>query len=131
MIPGAVPPVTVLVVDDNAPLRRSMRRILEGEGYSVLEAADATEAVSLCEASARPVDLLITDLNMPGIDGFDLGRQFLERRFADRIIVTSGDSDRARDDERAAIAVAILPKPFDASSLTELVRTALDGPPAS
>jgi FixJ family two-component response regulator len=68
---------------------------------------------------------------MPGIDGFDLGRQFLEKRFADRIIVVSGDGDRARDDERAAIAVAILPKPFDASSLTELVRTALDGPPAS
>ncbi|HUF70585.1 MAG TPA: response regulator [Longimicrobiales bacterium] len=120
----------MLVVDDNTPLRRSMRRILEGEGYSVLEAMDATEAVALCEASARPVDLLITDLNMPGIDGFDLGRQFLERRFADRIIVVSGDSDRARDDERAAIAVAILPKPFDASSLTGLVRAALDGPPA-
>jgi DNA-binding response OmpR family regulator len=121
--------MTVLVVDDNAPLRRSIRRLLEADGFAVLEADRARDAAAVCEAAGRQVDLLIADLLMPGMDGFELGRQLLDSKLVGRFIIVSGDVDRANDDERASTATAIVRKPFDGESLIEVVRAAIAGPP--
>jgi CheY-like chemotaxis protein len=121
--------MTVLVVDDNAPLRRSIRRLLEAAGYAVLEADQARHAAAVCEAAGRQVDLLVADLLMPGMDGFELGRQLVDSKLVGRFIIVSGDVDRARDDERAATATAIVHKPFDGQNLIDAVRAAIAGPP--
>ncbi len=60
----------ILVVDDEEPVRHSLRRVLEADGYSVLEAENADKALALL--SERPVQLLISDQRMPGMSGIDL-----------------------------------------------------------
>lgn len=120
---------TVLVVDDNAPLRRSIRRLLEAHGYTVLEADRAHDAAAVCVGFERTVDLLIADLFMPGMDGYELGRQLLEKRLAHRFIIISGDVASAHDDERYSTAAGIVRKPFDTATLIDAVRAAIAGPP--
>jgi CheY-like chemotaxis protein len=65
------PPPTVLVVDDEAPMRAIERRVLEDLGYSVLEAAGGTDLVDLLAGGAR-FDLLIADLDMPMVRGDEM-----------------------------------------------------------
>ena len=60
----------ILVIDDNAAIRELLRIVLEGEGYEVIEAADGAEGLQRYQAA--PTDLVITDLQMPGMDGLEL-----------------------------------------------------------
>jgi two-component system, cell cycle sensor histidine kinase and response regulator CckA len=70
---------TVLVVDDEEGLRTLVCRTLRAEGYGTLEAAHGAEALELMENSAQPVDLVVTDVVMPGMDGRELGRRLTQR----------------------------------------------------
>ncbi|MBN9417101.1 MAG: response regulator [Candidatus Eremiobacteraeota bacterium] len=79
---------TILLVDDIPPVRTLFRRLLEGQGFEVLEAEDAFRAVELY--SAHSVDLLITDLDMPGMSGEELVRRLSPPRF----LVVSADPTR-------------------------------------
>ena len=63
---------TILLVEDEDPIRLLMRRMLEAHGYRVLEARNGDEAMALAEAHRAPIDLLLTDVAMPRISGFDL-----------------------------------------------------------
>jgi CheY-like chemotaxis protein len=65
----------VLVVDDDLPMQKMLYRILEDSGYDVLSAGSGAEALAICRGSSRAVDLLITDYNMPGMNGVELGRE--------------------------------------------------------
>ena len=67
-MPQAQVSVAVLVVDDEAPIRQIERRVLEGDGYSVTEAGSGREAIELLSHGA-PLELLIADLDMPGLGG--------------------------------------------------------------
>jgi two-component system, cell cycle sensor histidine kinase and response regulator CckA len=69
----------VLVVDDEQSLRDLLCRTLQAEGYSTLEAGNGAEALELMEAIVDPVDLVITDVVMPGMDGHELGRRLAQR----------------------------------------------------
>jgi two-component system, cell cycle sensor histidine kinase and response regulator CckA len=70
---------TVLVVDDEEGLRTLVCRTLRAEGYETLEAAHGAEALELIEKAAAPVDLVVTDVVMPGMDGRELGRRLTQR----------------------------------------------------
>jgi two-component system cell cycle sensor histidine kinase/response regulator CckA len=70
---------TVLVVDDEEGLRTLVCRTLRAEGYGTLEAAHGAEALELIENAAEPVDLVVTDVVMPGMDGRELGRRLAQR----------------------------------------------------
>src|SRR2546423_1638957 len=70
---------TVLVVDDEEGLRRIVCRTLEQEGYGTLEAAHGAEALEVIEKATEPVDLVVTDVVMPGMDGRELGRRLTQR----------------------------------------------------
>jgi two-component system, cell cycle sensor histidine kinase and response regulator CckA len=70
---------TVLVVDDEEGLRSLVCRTLRAEGYGTLEAAHGAEALEVMEKSAEPVDLVVTDVVMPGMDGRELGRRLTQR----------------------------------------------------
>jgi CheY-like chemotaxis protein len=105
----------ILVVDDDASIRRLIRLILTDAGYEVVEAGDGEQALEILEQES-PV-LLLLDLNMPVMDG----RELLKRLNAHRprtIIITAGPSERAR---RELGAEASLQKPFGPEDLVDKV----------
>ena len=79
----------LLVVDDDVDLRSLAQIILEQSGYQVLVAADGRQALQIAQQDPDPIDLLLTDLVMPGMDGAELGRQLRALRPAMRGIGTA------------------------------------------
>ena len=78
--PGSGAARVVLVVDDEQSVRDLVCRVLRDEGYRTLEAAHGGEALELVEAGAERVDLVVTDVVMPGMDGRELGRRLAQSR---------------------------------------------------
>ena len=77
---GKGPAHLVLVVDDEPGVRELVCRVLRGEGYRTLEAAHGGEALELVETGSEPVDLVVTDVVMPGMDGRELGRRLAQSK---------------------------------------------------
>ena len=76
---GQEPRQVVLVVDDEQGLRDLVCRTLQAQGYRTLEAGHGAEALEVIETSPDPVDLVVTDVVMPGMDGRELGRRLAQR----------------------------------------------------
>ena len=73
-------PITVLVVDDEKNIRRTLGMVLDGDGYKVLEAESGEQALELLAQAGRPIDLAILDLKLPGIGGHPGARAPARRR---------------------------------------------------
>jgi CheY-like chemotaxis protein len=117
---------TVLVVEDEAALRELAKRLLERQGYRVLLAANAHEALRAFEGSAL-IDVLLTDVVMPGISGPDLTRQLAGRWPALKVIYMSGYTDEAIVQHGVLKAgIAFLHKPFTSDTLGRKIREVLD-----
>jgi CheY-like chemotaxis protein len=117
---------TILLVEDEPWLRDIADRVLSREGYRVLVAADAVEARALAAASPVPIDLLLTDVVMPGVSGPRLAAQLLQERPQLLVLFMSGYgggelAGELRPEER------LLRKPFTPFALLEQVRAVLDG----
>jgi two-component system, cell cycle sensor histidine kinase and response regulator CckA len=120
---------TVLVVEDERVVRALMLRSLTRLGYRCVEAADAEEALRVLEQEEGHVDLVITDVVMPGISGGDLGLRLAERYPALPVLYTSGFADD--DVIRRGLLDASRPflqKPFNPTELGRKVREVLDSP---
>lgn len=118
---------TVLVVEDEEPVRRAAERILRRQGYNVLAAPDAVEALRTCRDHQGPIDLLVTDVVMPGLSGPRLVQRARALCPGLRSIYLSGYPEEVlarRHQDKASLAV--LAKPFTAESLLQTVRRALD-----
>jgi len=119
---------TILLAEDEDGLRALNRRILESHGYRVLAARDAEEACAL--AFARPdvaVDILVTDIVMPGASGRQLARRLLEERPRLKVLYVSGYPDGAASTEGGLDRGAnLLQKPFTPETLLRRVRETLD-----
>jgi two-component system, cell cycle sensor histidine kinase and response regulator CckA len=119
------PRKTLLVVDDDPMVRNMETQILRLEGYTVLEAESAAEALQLA-AVAAPIHLLITDLAMPEVDGLELTRRFRVAHPETPVLMVSGSlpliQHRADDLDR----FEFLEKPFQFKELLHKVRTLLD-----
>src|SRR5947209_16860309 len=76
-------PQTILIVDDDEAIRQTLAELLEEEGYQVATAADGLEA--LAQVVAAPPALILLDISMPRMDGFDFARELSERRLRDSI----------------------------------------------
>jgi PAS domain S-box-containing protein len=116
---------SVLLVEDEQAVRELVRIILERSGYTVVEAANAEEAETLFDAM-RGLDLLVTDVVMPGRSGFELFHRLHEKQPSLRVLFISGYTDYAMFD--AAIVerdLAFLEKPFSAEGLVAKVRDVL------
>ncbi len=112
----------VLLVEDEEIVRRLTARVLSDDGYEVLEARNGLEALAVAAAAGR-IDLLLTDLKMPGMGGRDLARQLQRDRPGLRVLFVSG---YAGDGEDGAPADAVLlDKPFTPEGLMARVREAL------
>jgi two-component system, cell cycle sensor histidine kinase and response regulator CckA len=117
---------TVLVVDDEPTLRSVIRRSLLREGYDVLVAEDAERALALARAHAAPIQMLITDVVMPGMSGLDLARQLLQERPSLSVLFISGFTfEEAVPPADLAQNTGYLPKPFDTKVLLGHVRELL------
>jgi excisionase family DNA binding protein len=111
----------VLVVDDDARLREFMRVNLEMEGYSVREAASAEEALEAIEDSAP--ELVLLDVVMPGVDGWQMLQRMQERHGSIPVIMFSGKVDeQAASDAEERGARGFIGKPFDPQQLIERAK---------
>jgi CheY-like chemotaxis protein len=126
MCPAPTPP-TVLLVDDDPGVRRFASTILSRQGYRVLVAADGAEALALANSTHEPIDLVLTDMVMPGVTGKQLAERLLDIRPDIRILFMSGNAGRDSDDAR--IRGTFLAKPFSPIGLLDKLRDVLQGPP--
>jgi CheY-like chemotaxis protein len=115
----ATPKKTILVVDDEEVIRYIITRILTEDGYRVLTARDGVEALRILEQSTDSVDLLLTDLMMPGMTGEQLARCASGMLPAPRFLFVSGYFP-ARSER--ALPGPLLPKPFSRTALLAAVR---------
>ena len=115
---------TILVVDDDLWVRHFLLEALRREGFSVLVAASGPEALQISDAVPAPPNLLITDIDMPGMSGFELANEFAKNCPGAPILFLSGRSDWSElGDALTAKRCAFLGKPF---KLPVLRRTVLD-----
>ena len=117
---------SILAVDDSASLRMAIRIALTGAGYTVTEAADGVEG--LAKATATRFDLIVTDLNMPNMDGLTMIRELRKdaRHAGTPIIFLTTESDAdIKAQARAAGATGWLVKPFVPDQLIKIARKVL------
>jgi PAS domain S-box-containing protein len=118
---------TILLVEDEAGLRRLMKRALERCGYTVLESDDANHALAIADKSEPPIDLLLTDVVMPGIGGPELAQQIRQIRPEIKLLFVSGfTSHDGLAGRLLSQPEALLGKPFTPHALAARVRACLD-----
>jgi CheY-like chemotaxis protein len=118
---------TVLLVDDERDLREATARFIAKAGYRVLTASNGAEALEVAERHPGPIDCLVTDVMMPGMDGRQLAHRFLSDRPDTRVVFISGYAEALIDDDGRALEPGrtILAKPFSSAELTATLRTVL------
>jgi signal transduction histidine kinase len=121
---------TILLVEDDEYLRDLCVRILEKEGFEVLSATNGKEALSLCEDGSRTIDLLVTDVAMPEIHGFELASRALKLREGLRVLFMSGyiENSVQAGSAFAGVEVNLIEKPFSSAALVAKVKAVLAVP---
>lgn len=114
-------PTTILVVEDDAIVRMLIVEVLEELAFSVLEADGSERAMELLEDSSQHIDLLMTDVGLPGMDGRALAKKARELRHTLPILFASGYADTLE----IADDMAIICKPFSIDQLRDKVRSLL------
>ena len=114
----------MLLVDDDQQVRESVRMMLEHAGYRVVEAESGEEAINQFSAVVS-VDLLLSDLQMPGMSGLELFDRLVERLPSLRVLFISGAASSADLATIARKGAVLLEKPFSAESLVKKVREIL------
>lgn len=113
----------VLTVDDSVSIRQMVAFTLKGAGYEVVEAVDGQDGLD--KAKAKQVDLVLTDQNMPKMDGLSLIkalRAMPSYKSAPILVLTTESSDAMKSQGKAAGATGWLVKPFDPPKLLEVVK---------
>jgi CheY-like chemotaxis protein len=117
---------TVLIVEDEALIRVVVADMLQDRGFKVLEAANANEAIEIIEKTSVEIDLVFTDVRMPGaMDGFGLVKWIQTSRPTVPVLVASGDIGTANADDRRALGDMFVAKPYDLNHTTAKIHTAI------
>jgi DNA-binding NtrC family response regulator len=117
---------TILLVEDEQPIRQLVRKVLARYGYTVLEASDVHHALDLAEQHPAPIHLLLSDIVMPELSGPDLAQRVVRHRRDLRVLYMSGFSNRlATSSGVLSGAVGVLEKPFTPERLATRVRECL------
>jgi len=119
---------TVLLTEDEQDVREVAREFLESAGYKVLQAASGEAALSLAAGYVGAIDLLVTDMVMPGLSGQELARRMRVARKDLRVLYMSGYSEHAAEEAAKSEGSAVLAKPFSRSALLRTAREVLQGP---
>jgi DNA-binding response OmpR family regulator len=113
----------ILIVDDSRPFRQSLNRFLAMEGFDVEEAGDGPEGLD--QAQAYSPDLVVMDVNMPGMDGFEAVRRLREFSHVPVLILSARSAEMDRVLGLSAGADSYLAKPFSASELLARIQALL------
>jgi two-component system, cell cycle sensor histidine kinase and response regulator CckA len=124
--PSRRQPQTLLVVEDEPAVRNLVASTLRPDGYQLLLAASADEALRLVETLDGPLDLLLTDAVMPGTSGVELAHQLIARRPGLPVIVMSGYTEETLNIGGAGDPIALLRKPFSPRELQQRIRERLN-----
>jgi PAS domain S-box-containing protein len=116
---------TILVAEDEEALRRLITELLTAAGYEVLAAADAQQAVAIAEKRGKPIDLLLTDMVMPGLSGRKLAEVLRSMHPESKVLLMSGYSASLSSPNQIGPGIGYLPKPFTPEQLTRTVSEAL------
>lgn len=120
----------LLLVEDDALVRFAMLRGLLASGYRVLAAATGEEAMALCEAHEGAIDLLITDMLMPGVNGAQLAKILVGQGRVTRVLFVSGyPSEMIHRNHVLDLDAAYLQKPFTPTELEKKIRWIFDTRP--
>lgn len=114
---------TILAVDDSVSMRQMVSFTLKSAGYTVVEAVDGQDALE--KSASRDFDLVITDQNMPRMDGISLTRKLRESphfKNTPILILTTESSDEMKQSGRSAGATGWMVKPFDPTKLLEVIK---------
>jgi PAS domain S-box-containing protein len=118
---------TILLVEDERPIRELVRKVLSGYGYTVIEAVDAFEAMEMAAAHPAPVHLLLSDIVMPRMGGPELAQRVIARHPEIRVLYMSGyASGLGTGLGHMSPAVTLVHKPFTPANLVRKVRECLD-----
>jgi len=118
-------PKVILTVDDSSSIRQLVRFTLTGAGYEVIQAVDGQDALSKLTV---PVNLIVTDLNMPNLDGIELIRQIRTRpayKGIPILMLTTESQDSKKQAGKAAGATGWIVKPFSPDQLLAVIRKVL------
>lgn len=123
---------TVLVVEDQKSLRAFLMELLTEQGYRVLQAGSGPEAIAAAQRHQGPIDLLLTDMVMPGMNGQDLARKLREMKPSIKVLFMSGYAGHAIGSTGAQEPPALLiQKPFTGDALMEKLREVLTASPSA
>jgi two-component system, chemotaxis family, chemotaxis protein CheY len=114
----------VLIVDDSSAIRQSISFVLQQSGYEVVEANDGLDGLEKLKASG-PVDLIITDVNMPNMDGISMIKKVREKeewKFLPIIVLTTESQGSKMNEGKEAGATGWIVKPFSAEKLLSVVK---------
>ncbi|TWT51704.1 Blue-light-activated protein [Thalassoglobus neptunius] len=117
----------ILVVEDDSVLRRLLTRILEVHGFRVTAFAEGRDALTAFKEAPEEFDLVLSDIMMPGMSGFEVAEQVREIVPGVQVILMTGFGDILESSEAASANVPILTKPFTSTSLLHTIFTTLDG----
>ncbi len=121
---------TILLVEDEVNLRRLARQYLETQGYKILEAEDSAAALQIVEGHRGTIDMLLTDVIMPGMNGRELAVQVSKQLPEIRVLYMSGYTENAiGHDGTLDAGINLLQKPFGLPVLRDRVREVLDSEP--
>jgi CheY-like chemotaxis protein len=121
---------TVMLVEDETLVRRAAARILRRHGFEVIEAKDGEAALTLFEDRKLPIDVLITDVVLPKMDGPELARRVSKSHPETRVVFTSGYAESALLREGINEEGVFLPKPFTPETLLSKIQVALERAPS-
>ena len=116
---------TILTVDDSRTMRDMLAMALNGAGFTVVQAVDGEDGLAVLDAHTAQVDVIITDINMPKLDGFGFieGVRKDQRHRATPILVLTTESDDAKKQRaRQAGATGWIVKPFNPAKLADAIR---------
>jgi DNA-binding NtrC family response regulator len=113
---------TILIVDDEAAIRQCLRLALARERFEVLEADNGVQALAAAERHGEPIDLLVTDVVMPELSGFELAEKLSNRHRHLQVLYISGCPGGATAGGPLRAGCEFLEKPFDLSMLLHLIR---------
>jgi CheY-like chemotaxis protein len=118
---------TVLVVEDDQPILDLMTMILEESGYVVLQATNGRDALKMAEPTEQPIDLLVSDMLMPGMNGYDLYENLVRQRPDLKAVFVSGYTEMTIvSQNNDSSNIAFLGKPFTWQQLLQKVQHMLD-----
>ena len=120
---------TILVLEDETALRGLVREVLVRRGYTVLDTGNPAEAIAICEQRGETIDLLITDVIMPGMNGPQVVERISRLHPEMRVLYTSGYTAKALIEHGVGQRFSFFAKPFSPEALASKVREVLDAMP--